>query len=150
MAISIAKVLPNEQETVVALLEQGKLLIDDLPAGLPGFVMAKDESIPVGVAGLESFGSIGLLRSVAVDPAYQNKGVAAQLIEQVLTTAQAGNLQELYLITTTADQYFTRFGFVAINRELVPDAIQKTRQLSALCPSSAIVMKRSVQHHLST
>ncbi|AKD53863.1 arsenic resistance N-acetyltransferase ArsN2 [Spirosoma radiotolerans] len=144
MAIHIETAKPDEKETIVALLEQGDLLTEDLPAGLPHFVIAKYEETPVGVAGLESFGSVGLLRSVAVDPAHQGKGIAAQLIDRLLATADASHLAELYLITNTADGYFTRYGFAPVSREAVPQAIQQTQQFSGLCPSSAIVMKRTL------
>lgn len=144
MALHIENARPDERETVVALLAQGDLLTEDLPAGLPDFVIAKDEETPVGVAGLESFGPVGLLRSVAVDPAHQGKGIAAQLIDRLLATADASHLHELYLITNTADGYFTRYGFAPVSRDTVPEAIQQTQQFSGLCPSSAIVMKRTL------
>ncbi|GAB4027467.1 arsenic resistance N-acetyltransferase ArsN2 [Spirosoma gilvum] len=144
MAIHIETAQPNEKETVVALLEQVDLLTEDLPVGLPDFIIAKDEETPVGVAGLESFGSVGLLRSIAVDPAYRGKGIAAQLINRIVATADSAQLKELYLITTTADGYFTRYGFVPVSRETAPEAIRQTRQFSGLCPSSAIVMKRTI------
>ena len=144
MAIHIETAQPDEKEIVVALLEQGDLLIEDLPEGLPDFVLAKDEETPVGVAGLESFGTVGLLRSVAVDPAHQGKGIAAQLIDRLLATADATHLHELFLITTTADGYFTRYGFVPVSRDTVPEAIRQTQQFSDLCSSLAIVMKRTL------
>ncbi|MBD2705777.1 GNAT family N-acetyltransferase [Spirosoma sp. BT702] len=143
MALYIENARPDEKGIVVALLEQGDLLTEDLPTGLSGFVIAKDEETAVGVAGIESFGSVGLLRSVAVDPTHQGNGIAAQLIEQLLATADAAHLQELYLITTTAEGYFNRYGFAPVSRETVPQAIQQTQQFSGLCPSSAVVMKRT-------
>lgn len=128
----------------MTLLEQGQLLTADLPAGLPDFVIAREDGAPVGVAGLERFGSVALLRSVAVDPAHQGKGIAGTMIEQLLARVDAARLRELYLITTTADRYFERYGFAPVSRELVPPAIQQTRQFSGLCPSSAVVMKRTL------
>lgn len=143
MAIYIEPAQPADREAVIALLEQGQLLTEDLPTGLPDFVIAKYEQTPVGVAGLERFGPVGLLRSVAVDPHHQGKQIAAQLVGRLLEAAQASNLQEVYLITNTADRYFERYGFQTVNRQEVPTAIQQTQQFSDLCPSSAIVMKRS-------
>ncbi|GAB4000883.1 hypothetical protein GCM10028807_55260 [Spirosoma daeguense] len=143
MALHIENARPDEKETVVALLEQGDLLTEDLPEGLPHFVIAKYEQTPVGVAGLESFGTVGLLRSVAVDPAYQGKGIASQMIDRLLAIANNRHLHEPYLITTSAEGYFDRYGFATVSRDTVPEAIQQTRQFSSLCPSSAIVMKRT-------
>ena len=145
MALHIENVRPDDEKTVIALLEQGKLPTDDLPLGLPNFVIAKEDETAVGVAGLENFGSVGLLRSVAVNPAYQGKGIAARLFSQLLATAQAAQLKEIYLITTSADDYFTRHGFASVDRVLVPLEIQQTQQFSGLCPSTAIVMKCEVK-----
>lgn len=144
MALHIENARPDEKETVVTLLKQGDLLTEDLPVGLPQFLIAKYEEIPVGVAGLESFGAVGLLRSVAVDPAHQGKGIAAQLIGRLLASADAAHIQELYLITTTARSYFDRYGFSPVSRDSVPEAIRQTKQFSGLCPSSAIVMKQTL------
>ena len=144
MAIHIESAQPADKEAVIALLEQGHLLTEDLLTGLPDFVIAKHGETPVGVAGLERFGPVGLLRSVAVDPAHQGMQIAAQLVCRLLETAQASRLQDVYLITNTADRYFERQGFQSVNRQEVPAAIQQTPQFSELCPSSAIVMKRAL------
>lgn len=144
MAMLIEPAQLADTKAVIALLEQGQLLTEDLPTGLPDFVIAKYEGTPVGVAGLERFGPVGLLRSVAVDPHHQGKQIAAQLVGRLLDAAQASSLQEVYLITNTADLYFERQGFQTVNRQEVPAAIQQTQQFSDLCPSSAIVMKRTL------
>lgn len=144
MDMHIEPAQPADTEAVIALLEQGHLLTEDLPSGLSDFVIAKEEGRSIGVAGLERFGPVGLLRSVAVDPHHQGKQIAAQLVGRLLESAQASSLQEVYLITNTADRYFERYGFEPVNRQEVPTAIQQTPQFSDLCPSSAIVMKRAL------
>lgn len=146
MTLSIENVRPEDRETVIALLQQAELLTDDLPPELPGFVIAKEQETGIGVAGLERFGTVALLRSVAVEPQHQGRQIAAQLVERLLETAQADGLADVYLITTTADRYFERYGFLPVDRQGVPEAIQQTQQFSALCPSSAIVMKRTVNN----
>jgi amino-acid N-acetyltransferase len=98
----------------------------------------------VGVAGLERFGSVALLRSVAVDSQHQGRQIAANLVEQLLEKAKSAKMHELYLITTTADRYFERYKFKPVDRQQVPTAIQQTQQFTELCPASAIVMKRIV------
>ncbi|RCR65477.1 GNAT family N-acetyltransferase [Larkinella punicea] len=144
MALSIENARPEDREAVIVLLQQAELLTDDLPAELPGFLLVKEQETCVGVAGLERFGAVALLRSVAVDPQHQGRQIAAQLVERLLETAKADGLSDVYLITTTADRYFERHGFRPVDRQEVPEAIQQTQQFSDLCPSSAIVMKRTV------
>jgi len=144
MAMHIEPAQLADKEAVIELLQQGQLLTEDLPADLSGFVIAKEQTTLIGVAGLERFGTVGLLRSVAVDPQYQGKQIAAQLVGQVLETAKAASLENVYLITNSADRYFERYGFQTVSRQEVPTAIQQTQQFSELCPSTAIVMKRAL------
>lgn len=144
MPLHIDNAHPDDKQAVISLLQQGQLLTDDLPADLSGFLIAREQANYVGVAGLEQFGPVALLRSVVVDPRYQGRHIAAHLVDHLLETAQSAGLKEVYLITTTADHYFERHGFQAINRQEVPAAIQQTQQFSDLCPSTAIVMKRTL------
>jgi len=146
MTLQIDNATPEEKELLVSLLNKADLLTEDLPEGLSNFLLAKEGDELVGVAGLELFGSVGLLRSVAVSPAHQGQGIAGQMVEHLLANADKQKLQAVYLITTTADRYFDRYGFTAVDRQQVPEAIQQTRQFSGLCPSSAVVMKRNLKH----
>ncbi|GAB3910026.1 hypothetical protein GCM10028803_48950 [Larkinella knui] len=147
MALYFENARPEDKETVFALLQKSQLLTDDLPTDLTGFVMAKEQDTCVGVAGLEPYGSVALLRSVAVSPEYQGRHVGTQLVGRVLETARAAGLEEIYLITTTADRYFVRHGFRPVDRLEVPEAIRQTQQFSDLCPASAVVMKRTVNQN---
>lgn len=96
----------------------------------------------MGVTGLD-FGSVDLLRSIAINPAHQGKGIAAQLIDSLLATATESHLKELYLVTT-ADGYFTRYGFVPVSRETVPEAIQQTQQFSGLITQRPSKLKTDI------
>lgn len=146
MTLQINDARPEEKELVISLLKEADLLTEDLPEGLSNFLLAKEGEVLVGVAGLELFGSVGLLRSVAVSPAHQGQGIAGRILEQLLASSDRQNLQAVYLITTTADHYFDRYGFSVVDRQQVPEQIQLTRQFSSLCPSSAVVMKMNLKH----
>ncbi len=132
----------HERAAVITLLQKTGLLTDDLPTDLSDFLLAWDGDELVGVAGLERHAAVGLLRSVAVDPAHRHKGIATLLIDRLLTIADAAPIQPIYLITATAERYFSRHAFTPVHRDDVPDAIRKTQQFSGLCPASAVVMKR--------
>ena len=47
----------------------------------------------------------------------------------------------MYLLTTTAERYFARFGFVQIARDDVPGAVQQSVEFREACPASAVVMR---------
>src|SRR5512143_68989 len=62
------------------------------------FVVREDDGRVVAVAGLEVHGADGLLRGVAVDPAYRGQGLAAALVGEVLARAKLLELREVYLL----------------------------------------------------
>lgn len=134
-----------DRPAVSALLKQADLLTDDLPTDLGTFTLAyaADERL-AGVAGLEILGENGLLRSVAVSPDFRSQYIGNQLVGLTVNLAESKTIKTIYLITTTADRYFERLGFVRVDRASVPDTIAQTRQFSDLCPASAIVMQKKL------
>ncbi|WP_019991183.1 arsenic resistance N-acetyltransferase ArsN2 [Rudanella lutea] len=144
MSIHYTSARLQDRAEIAALLEEVRLIADDLPEHLSGFVLAREGDQLVGVAGLESFGEVALLRSVAVKPTHRGRQIAEHLLEQLLEMAQSQSIAQLYLITTTAEDYFAGHGFSSINRQSVPLAVQQSAQFSSLCPASAAVMHRSL------
>ena len=108
------------------------------------FVVREDDGRVVAVAGIEVHGEDGLLRSVAVDPDYRGQGLAASLVEAAMERAKRVKLRAVYLLTTTARDYFARHGFADCSREDSPAAIRESWEFRTGCPSSAAFMKRPV------
>jgi amino-acid N-acetyltransferase len=108
------------------------------------FVVREDDGRVVGVAGLEIHGEDGLLRSVAVDADYRGQGLAASLVEAALERAKRVHLRSVYLLTTTARDYFARRGFADCPREEAPAPIRESWEFRTGCPSTAAFMKRPV------
>jgi amino-acid N-acetyltransferase len=127
---------------VERVLTDAGLPLAGVADALATFVVASSGGAVVGVAGLEVCGEYGLLRSVAVVPAWQHRGVARALTDWVIAGAEARRLRALYLLTTTAAEYFPRFGFVETTRAAVPAEIAATEEFRSACPASAIVMVR--------
>lgn len=93
---------------------QGRLLPrtkDELAELLAtGFVATAGERI-VGFAALEIYSpKFSELRSLAVEPAYQGRGIGRQLVEACLDLARLRNVFEVMAITST-DEFFRRCGF---------------------------------------
>lgn len=114
-------------------------------AGVPGWIghfwVAEGDGSIVGTAGLEVYGSAALLRSVAVDPAWRGTGLGRLVTERALDDARSAGASEVYLLTTTAEDYFPRVGFAAVARECVPEALMASEEFSGACPASAVVMR---------
>lgn len=96
----------------------------------------------VAAGGLELHGTCALLRSVVVAEDQRGTGKGRAISEILIEQAHAQGLEELYLLTTTAEHFFRSLGFEPVERSAVPDAIRRTREFSELCPSSAVVMRR--------
>ncbi len=137
---------PLDTQAIEALLNIAQLSAGGIDVNPENFSVAAENGTLVGVAGLEDCGgNIGLLRSVAVLPEYRNRGIAAELCRRMMAHARQSGISALYLLTTTAQGYFAKLGFAAINRTETPEAIRETQQFRELCPDSAIIMYRSIQ-----
>jgi amino-acid N-acetyltransferase len=97
----------------------------------------REEAQAIACAGLEVYADVGLLRSVAVMPDRRSRGLGANLIGHLLRAAEERGLRAVYLLTTTAPEYFTRFGFAPTERAAAPGALQLSSEFASICPASA-------------
>ncbi len=108
------------------------------------FVTERDRCVIDGCVGLEGYGRVGLLRSLAVTPAAQKAGVGHALVAVVEATAMLRGIDRLYLLTTTASDFFARSGYEIASRAAAPHAVQQSMQFSMLCPASAVCMSKNI------
>ena len=83
-----------------------------------------------------------MLRSLAVEPEHRNSGLGISLVSDAETWAAERGVETLYLLTTTAAQFFARLGYEAVPRFEAPAAIAATAQFSGLCPASSTFMRK--------
>ncbi|MCS6825401.1 MAG: arsenic resistance N-acetyltransferase ArsN2 [Caldilinea sp.] len=130
---------PADWPAIVNLLRRYDLPTEGAQAHLDAFIVAVNaENELKGVAGLERYGKVGLLRSLAV--AEQGWGIGAALVERILELARSLGMQQVVLLTTTAADYFLRFGFQRIARSAAPAAAHTSAEFQGACPASATVM----------
>jgi amino-acid N-acetyltransferase len=130
---------------VEALLTVSGLPLDGVPEALPAFLVAESaEGGLVGVAGLEVCCENALLRSVAVAPGWRSRGLGRELVTRIIADAERRGLHAMYLLTTSAEQYFPSFGFERVGRDEVPADVRATAEFASACPSTATVMRRSL------
>ena len=125
---------------VLALLETGNLPTEGVDTILPTMLVARERGMPTGCAGLEVYGTVALLRSVAVHPAYRGRQLGQQLVQAILDHARSLGIHDVYLLTETASEYFPRLGFRLIDRSAVAPAIQHSVEWTSACPVSAHTM----------
>lgn len=129
-------------EAVAALLRGASLPTDGLDEQFgDGYAIAECDGVAVGAEGIEVYDAAGLLRSAVVDPAWRGRGVGDALTRDRLAWAAARGLREVWLLTTTAADYFPRFGFARASRDEAPEAMQRSREFAEACPASAVAMR---------
>jgi amino-acid N-acetyltransferase len=127
--------------TLAGLLEGSGLPVAGLPPALGDFYVAEHQGRVVGAIGLERYGRAALLRSAVVAPALRGSGIGEALVRRILEHARERGITEVFLLTTTAERYFPRFGFTQVTRGEVPRAVQDSIEFRDVCPASAVVMR---------
>lgn len=126
---------------VEALLRSFNLATAGVAQHLPGFLVLEDAGRIVASAGLEFYGAAALLRSVAVQEAYRNRGLARAMVSQLLDHARSQGMSAVYLLTTTAQQYFQRLGFETVPREVVDPDVTTSAEFGDSCCATAVAMR---------
>lgn len=129
------------------LLRAAALPCGDLTAAhLEHFFRCGPANDPTGVIGLELHGEDALLRSLVVAESARGKGCGRALVAQAERYARGRGAKRIYLLTTTATQYFDRLGYRSVPRDEVPETIRATQEFAALCPDSAAVMAKDLSN----
>ena len=141
---SIRKAHPFDYQTVKALLDLYQLPSQDLPTKLDHFLVSIEEQKVIGTVGLELYGPFALVRSLAVRPRLQGKGMGKGLYQAAEQIAKKNGVEHLYLLTTTAEVFFQQQGFKLVERTAVPAPIRQSRQFGGICPATATVLLKSL------
>lgn len=125
-----------------AFLDAAGLPAADVETGRQEYLLAEESGRLVGTIGLEVVGHDALIRSLAVAPERRGQGLAGRLDDAALALARSRRIRTVYLLTATAEAYAARRGYERIPRDEVPPAVLALPQFKALCPSSAVCMRR--------
>lgn len=136
---------PSDLAAVLALLARVALPQERVTSALGMMVVAREAGQVRGCVVLEVYGTVALLCSVAVDPDYRARGLGQQLVEDRLQEARRRGVQEVYLITETAQDYFPRFGFRPVERSAVAPALHASVEWTSICPVSAQAMVLQIE-----
>jgi len=140
--VRIERASPADAEALLALIERAQLPSDGLASHLDAALVAREGERIIGSAAIEVYEDGGLLRSVAVEADRRGTGLGAQLTAAAIEDARRRALPALYLLTTTAERFFPRFGFERISRGEVPASVQASIEFREACPASATVMRK--------
>ena len=136
----------TNEATVKFLLVAAQLPVADLCLSkLEHFIVARNaDGALIGAVGLEPFGEVGLLRSLVVHTSRRGGGLGQALTRQLENGALKLGVRSMYLLTTTAADFFPKLGYRAIERAEVPEAIAATEEFKNICPASAVCMAKTL------
>jgi amino-acid N-acetyltransferase len=136
---------PATDETidrVERILEANGLPSDDIQTKQGCFVIAFDGQTWIGVGGIESYGSHGLLRSVVVQKGHRDQGYGTDLCTALEEYARRQGVDTLHLLTTTAVEFFRKNGYAIFPRDEAPPRLQQTTEFTEYCPASATYLRK--------
>lgn len=130
----------SDIEQIESLLKEYSLPVNDIFENINNFVIAEQDNKIVGLGGFEKHGEIILLRSITVTQEYRGKAIGKSIYQLLESKISRLGINQLYLLTETATDYFKNIGFTIKERIDVPEAVMRTKQFNELCPSTAVVM----------
>ena len=144
MTLMIRPASPDDLDDAVTLLKDAGLPVADLSVERLALVAEKN-NVFQGVIGLESFGAVALLRSLAVSVDARGAGIGPGLVTALEVACRADGVCEIWLLTIDADAFFTKLGYETRGRADAPQAIQNTKEFSGLCPGDAVLMSKTLR-----
>jgi amino-acid N-acetyltransferase len=130
---------------VKALLACAGLPTEDLSERhLDTFFYMGPADAPTGLIGLELLGDVALLRSLVVAGERRGGGSGSALVDYAERAARDAGVRALYLLTTTAEGFFSNRGYRRADRESAPRSIRATREFAGICPASSAFMTRTL------
>lgn len=132
---------------VQALLESTGLPFEDLDENaMQDFIVLHGaRGLLLATGGIEVHGADALLRSVAVADAARGGGLGRTITAMLEDHARSSGVRTLYLLTTTAADFFPRLGYRVSERHDVPALIAQSAEFASLCPASAVCMKKNLE-----
>lgn len=139
--VEIIKAEPKDLNTVLALLADASLPKEGVAEHFQDFLVARAKGQVVGSVGMERYGQSALLRSLAVAPQYRGRGLGRALTRRLLEQAREQGVKRVFLLTTTAPDFFPKFGFRRIPREGADTEVKDSVEFRTACCQSAVCMR---------
>jgi amino-acid N-acetyltransferase len=141
--IHIERAEGKHLSAVLDLIHRVGLPADGVPQHFSDFHVALDHDTVIACAGIEHYGDLALLRSVAVHPDVQRGSVGSALVSRVLSDARAQDVREVVLLTTTAKEFFMlKHGFDLTDRQAYESRLAQSPEWTLPRCSSAVVLKK--------
>jgi amino-acid N-acetyltransferase len=133
----------NSRVLVLELLKKNQLPVMDISENTKLFALYQENDL-IGSIGLEKYGTEGLLRSLCVDAEKRKNGAGKELVNFIEKKSKEEGIKSLYLLTTTAEDFFYNRNYIKIQRREVPESIRNSEEFRSICPSTSAVMKKEL------
>ncbi|HEX9933912.1 MAG TPA: arsenic resistance N-acetyltransferase ArsN2 [bacterium] len=144
-SLPIRKAEQRDMEGILDLLRHLHLPVEGVSEHLQNFLVITDGPGISGVVGLEIYGRQALIRSLAVAPVHQGKGLGSRLFDSALAEARDRGVEELVLLTQTAEPFFAKRGFKRVSSGEVKGPVLSSVEFRSACPASAVVMRSRLE-----
>jgi amino-acid N-acetyltransferase len=145
--IAIERAQADDRAAIEDLLAANDLPREGLELAAATAVVARDEGGAQGIVGsaaIEPYGSVGLLRSVCVAPHLRGTGLGRRLVAEAEAVAASNGVDELFLLTETAGEWFPRLGYERVPRETAPALLKASPEFTTACPESAQLFRKRI------
>jgi amino-acid N-acetyltransferase len=132
---------------VESLLAAAGLPLDGAAEALALGIVARDGDALVGAAAVERYAAAGLLRSVVVRKDMRGAGVGRAVVEAAEDLARREGVQDLYLLTETAVDWFQRFGYSVVDRAVAALAVGRSVEFATVCGERGVAMRKGLWIH---
>jgi len=140
---NIRRARPADLPAVLALLEGSRLPTADIASiDQPQMWVLEAGHVIAGAIALERFGSEALVRSLVVAPEYRKRGFGRELVALVEESARQDRINQLVLLTETAEPFFRSLGYNTLDRRHVSERLRQSAEFRSLCPASATCLSK--------
>lgn len=138
--MTIGPATARDYPGIEAVLREHHLPEAGLHAHLDTTLVARHGGRVVGTAALELYDRSALLRSVAVTGRQRGTGLGRALTAAALHLARRRGVDQIYLLTETAEGFFSHLGFRRTDRAAVATPVRESVEFTTACPATAVCM----------
>jgi len=93
--------------------------------------------------GLQIEAVTAVLKKVVVAPSLRGRGLGTFVVDEAMDRARKRGARDVYLLTDSAETFFSRHGFASLERCFAPPMVKESSIFTDLC-ARATVMKREL------
>jgi len=140
----IKKAVLNDIQGLISILKETNLPFNDIDLNNQQFLLAYLGKDIIASCAVEQYKKEALLKSFAVKMDLQGKGIGKEIYLKMIDYCKSNEIEDLYLLTTTAEDWFDHMGWIRVKRESLPESIKNTKEYNSICPLNAICMYLSI------